>query len=69
MNKQQVINMIQEKQRKSLELTSQGFKSPVVLTPLETNQIITALVQPDVQKIRRQQELLRELTQIVSEQV
>lgn len=69
MNKQQVINMIQEKQRKSLELTAQGFKSPVVLTPLETNQIITALVQPDVQKIRRQQELLRELTQIVSEQV
>lgn len=69
MNKQQVINMIQEKQRKSLELTAQGFKSPVVLTPLETNQIITALVQPDVQRIRRQQELLRELTQIVSEQV
>lgn len=69
MNKQQVINMIQEKQRKSLELTAQGFKSPVVLTPLEINQIITALVQPDVQKIRRQQELLRELTQIVSEQV
>lgn len=69
MNKQQVINMIQEKQRKSLELTAQGLKSPVVLTPLEINQIITALVQPDVQKIRRQQELLRELTQIVSEQV
>lgn len=69
MNKQQVINMIQEKQRKSLELTSQGYKAPVVLTPLEINQIITALVQPDVQKIRRQQELLRELTQIVSEQV
>lgn len=69
MNKQQVIRMIQEKQRKSLELTSQGLKSPVVLTPLETNQIITALVQPDVKKMRRQQELLRELTQIVSEQV
>lgn len=69
MNKQQVINMIQEKQRKSLELTAQGYKAPVVLTPLETNQIITALVQPDIQKIVRQQELLRELTQIVSEQV
>lgn len=69
MNKQEVIRMIREKQRKSLELTAQGFKSPVVLTPLETNQIITALVQPDVKKIVRQQELLRELTQIVSESV
>lgn len=69
MNKQQVIHMLQEKQRKHLELTAQGFKSPVVLTPLEINQIMTALIQPDVQTIRRQQELLRELTQIVSEQV
>lgn len=69
MNKQQVIHMLQEKQRKHLELSAQGFKSPVVLTPLEVNQIMTALIQPDVQTIRRQQELLRELTQIVSEQV
>lgn len=69
MNKQQVINMLQEKQRKSFELTAQGYKAPLVLTPLEANQIMTALVQPDVIKIRRQQELLRELTQIVSEQV
>lgn len=69
MNKQQVIHMLKEKQRKHMELTSQGFKSPVVLTPLEVNQIMTALIQPDVIAIRRQQELLRELTQIVSEQV
>ena len=69
MNKQQVINMLQEKQRKSLELTAQGYKATLVLTPLEANQIMTALVQPNVEAIRRQQELLRELTQIVSEQV
>ena len=69
MNKQQVINMLQEKQRKTLELTSQGLKAPMVLTPFEANQIIAALVQPDIMKIARQQELLRELTQIISEQV
>lgn len=69
MNKQQVINMLQEKQRKSLELTAQGYKAPLVLTPLEANQIMTALVQPDVVKMRRTQELLRELTQICGEQV
>ena len=58
MNKQQVINMLQEKQRKVLELTAQGYKAPLVLTPLEANQIMTALVQPDVVKMRTQ-ELLR----------
>lgn len=67
--KQQVIHMLKEKQRKHIDLTAQGMKAPMVLTPLEVNQIMTALTQPDVQTIRRQQELLRELTQIVSEQV
>ena len=67
--KQKVIHMLQQKQRKADEMTAQGHNLPVVLTPFEVNQIIAALVQPDVQKIRRQQELLRELTQIVSEQV
>lgn len=68
MNKQKVIHMLQEKQRKHFDLTAQGFKSPLVLTPLEVNQIIGALTQPDIIKLKRQQELLSELTQIVSEQ-
>jgi hypothetical protein len=68
MNKQQVINMLNEKERKHWDLMAEGFKSSIVLTPLELNSIKMALVQPDVTKMRRQQELLRELTQIVSEQ-
>ena len=68
MNKQQVINMLQEKQRKVLELTAQGYKAPLVLTPLEANQIMTALVAGCGQN-EENTELLRELTQIVGEQV
>ena len=67
--KQKVIHMLQQKQAKADDLSAQGHNLPVVLTPYEVNQIIAALVQPDVQKIIRQQELLRELMQIVSEQV
>lgn len=68
MTKQQVINMLQEKQRKCLEIEASGHQAPLVLTPLEANQIMTALVQPDVLKMKRTQELLSELTQIVGEQ-
>jgi hypothetical protein len=68
MNKQKVIHMLHEKQRKHFDLTAQGFKSPMVLTPLEVNQIIGALTQPDILKLKRQQELLSELLQIASEQ-
>jgi len=78
-NKQEVIKMLLEKERKCLEVAASGHQAPLVLTPHEANQIMKALAQPDVIKIRRQQELLRELaqqhelvrelTQIISEQV
>ena len=68
MRKQQVIQMLNDKERKYWDVLADGMKSSIVLTPMELNQIKMALVQPDVEKLRRQQELLRELTQIVSEQ-
>ena len=68
MTKQQVIKMLQDKQRKCLEIEASGHQAPLLLTPLEANQIMTALVQPDVLKMKRTQELLSELTQIVGEQ-
>jgi hypothetical protein len=68
MRKQQVIQMLNDKERKYWDVLADGMKSSIVLTPLELNQIKMALCQPDVEKLRRQQELLRELTQIVSEQ-
>ena len=68
MRKQQAIQMLNDKERKYWDVLADGMKSSIVLTPMELNQIKMALVQPDVEKLRRQQELLRELTQIVSEQ-
>jgi hypothetical protein len=68
MRKQKVIQMLNDKERKYWDVLADGMKSSIVLTPLELNQIKMALCQPDVEKLRRQQELLRELTQIVSEQ-
>jgi|DEB0MinimDraft_6_1074348.scaffolds.fasta_scaffold05288_10 hypothetical protein len=68
MRKQQAIQMLNEKERKYWDVLADGMKSSIVLTPMELNLIKMALCQPDVEKLRRQQELLRELTQIVSEQ-
>jgi hypothetical protein len=68
MRKQQAIQMLNDKERKYWDVLADGMKSSIVLTPMELNLIKMALCQPDVEKLRRQQELLRELTQIVSEQ-
>jgi len=68
MRKQQAIQMLNEKERKYWDVLASGMNTSIVLTPMELNLIKMALCQPDVERLRRQQELLRELTQSISEQ-